>query len=194
MDWLFNNWKYQILPTEEVKEEDVVNSRSSDIKPKKPTKNNHKLANPNKKKFTEEYIIYYENGIITFYDFESIDSLRENKNMRVINYIVKNNDHYKNMKGTIKKIIKKLYEINVRSSGDISKDAIIYQMNIRGLIGTSSIDISCGLKDGHETFYINYCRNKRELLEYIDELNENLVMLDMYIRKNLQSEYPELFI
>ena len=48
MDWLFNNWKYQILPTEEVKEEDEVNSRSSDIKPKKPIKNNHKIALPKK--------------------------------------------------------------------------------------------------------------------------------------------------
>ena len=34
MDCIFNNWKYKILPTEEVKEED-------DIKPQKPTKNNH---------------------------------------------------------------------------------------------------------------------------------------------------------
>ena len=193
MDWLFNNWKYQILPTEEVKEEDDVNSRSSDIKPKKPTKNNHKLALPNKKFFTEEYNINYENGIISFYEFESIDSLRENKNMRAIIYIVKKNDHYKNMKGTIKKIIKKLYEINVSSSGDISKDAIISWMNIRGLIGSYSIDISYELKHEHVTFN-KYCGNKRELLEYIDELNENLVMLDMYIRRNLQNEYPELFI
>ena len=194
MDWLFNNWKYQILPTEEVKEEDDVNSRSSDIKPKKPTKNNHNQTLSKKNKFTEYYCIEYRKGMLSFYNFESIDSLRENKNMIAIEYIIKNNDHYKNMKGTIKKIIKKLYEINESSSGDISKDAIIYQMNIRGLIGTSSIDISCGLKDGHETVNINYRRNKRELLEYIDELNENLVMLDMYIRKNLQNEYPELFI
>ena len=187
MDWLFNDWNYQILPvvveTKEIKEDD-----------KKKVQQNNRIKKNQEKKFTEEYEIDYRNGIISLDEFESIDSLRENNNIRAIIYIIKNNYYYKNMKDTIKKIIKKLYEINVSSSGDISKDAIIYQMNIRGLIGTSSIDISCGLKDGHETFYINYCRNKRELLEYIDELNENLVMLDMYIRRNLQNEYPELFI
>ena len=35
---------------------------------------------------------------------------------------------------------------------------------------------------------------KKEFLEYIDELNENFVMLDIYIRKKIKNEYPELFI
>ena len=96
------------------------------------------------------------------------------------------------MKDTIKKIIKKLYEINVSTSGDISKDVIISWMHMRGFIGTYNHDISYELEN--KTFNINSCRNKREILEYIDELNENLVMLDMYIRKNLKNEYPELFI
>ena len=35
---------------------------------------------------------------------------------------------------------------------------------------------------------------KNEFIEYIEELNKKILILDMYIRKNLMIEYPELFL
>ena len=59
MDWIFNNWNYQILPV-------VVEAIEID-----ENNNNHTLTNTNKKKFTEEYEIYYRNGILSFDSFEA---------------------------------------------------------------------------------------------------------------------------
>ena len=66
MDWIFNNWNYQILPI-------VVEAIEID-----ENNNNHTLTNTNKKNFTEEYEIYYRNGILSFDSFESLESLKEN--------------------------------------------------------------------------------------------------------------------
>ena len=41
---------------------------------------------------------------------------------------------------------------------------------------------------------IGYNTEIKEYNECIEELKGNLVMLDMYIRKKLQNEYPKLFI
>ena len=103
------------------------------------------------------------------------------------------------MKDTVKKIIKKICEIiKVSSSDDISKDVTVSEIFIEGSIRSySNHRITYKLPNkGHETFYIDVdvCRRKSELFEYIDELNENFVMLDTYIRKKLKNEYPELFI
>ena len=66
MDWIFNNWNYQILPV-------VVEAIEID-----ENNNNHTLTNTNKKNFTEEYEIYYRNGILSFDSFESLESLEKN--------------------------------------------------------------------------------------------------------------------
>ena len=104
-------------------------------------------------------------------------------NYNAIIYIIKNNEHYKNIKDNVKKIIKKI--------SDISNNKEVSQINIVCSIGI------------YDNFYIHYkipneddhiIGSRKEFNEYIEELKINLVMLDMYIRKNLQNEYPELFI
>ena len=99
MDWIFNNWKYQILPMEEAIEVD-------ELQTEKPPKNNNNYTITNKKNFTEEYEIYYRNGILSFDSFESFESLKEKcgiMNYEAIIYIIKNNDHYKGVKDNVKK-------------------------------------------------------------------------------------------
>ena len=191
MDWIFNNWKYQILPTEEVKEE----VKEDDFQLEKLPKNNFTIKNKNnhtlskKNKFTEDYWIEYRNGKLSFDSFESLKSLNgkcDMMNYNAIIYIIKNNDNYKGVKDNIKKIMKKIT--------DISNNEEVTLINI---------DCSIGI---HNEFYIHYRINSndyringynieiKEYKEYIEEIKINLVMLDMYIRKNLQNEYPELFI
>ena len=72
MDWIFNNWKYQILPMEEVIEADELQTE----KPRLPYPKNNNYTITNKKKFTEEYEIYYKNGILSFDSFESLESCK----------------------------------------------------------------------------------------------------------------------
>ena len=182
MDWIFNNWKYQILPTEKVKEED-------DLQSKKSTKNNHKISKKNK--FTEDYCIEYRNGILSFYSFESLELLKEKcdmMNYNAIIYIIKNNDNYKSAQDNIKKIMKKIT--------DISNNEEVTLINIYFSIIQNEKSIQYLNKNNN--YIINdYEMSERkyiEIKEYIEELKGNLVMLDMYIRKKLQNEYPELFI
>ena len=47
---------------------------------------------------------------------------------------------------------------------------------------------------GRDYQMIGYNTEIKEYNECIKELKGNLVMLDMYIRKKLKDEYPELFI
>ena len=70
-------------------------------------------------------------------------------------------------------------------------------MYIRGSIGSYDnhhISYELYSEGEHKTFNIDSSIRRRELFVYIDELNENFVMLDMYIRKILNNEFPELFI
>ena len=169
MDWILKNWNYQILPMVEAIEID---------------ENNHTLAN--KKKFTEEYEIYYRNGILSFYSFESLELLKEKcgRNYDAIIYIIKNNDHYKNINDNVKKIIKKI--------SDISNNEEVSYIIMRCSIGSFNLLlIDYKLSNNNEIFCIG---SRKEINEYIEELKGNLVMLDMYIRKKLQNEYPEIFI
>ena len=184
MDCIFNNRKYQILPTEETIEED-------DSQKKKPTKNNHNQALSKKNKFTEYYCIEYRNGILSFYSFESLELLKERcdmMNYNAIIYIIKNNDNYKSAKDNIKKIMKKIT--------DISNNEEVTLINIECSIIQNEKSIH--YRNNNNDYRINdHQMSERkyiEIKEYIEELKGNLVMLDMYIRKKLQNEYPELFI
>ena len=181
MDWIFNNWKYQILPTEEVKEED-------DLQSKKPSKNNYTIKNKNKKNFTEEYNIYYRNGILSFDTFETLESLEKKcgeMNYEAIIYIIQNNNYYKGVKDNVYKIKKII--------SDNSNNEEIIIMNIICGIGTRFYFIDYKIS-GRNNKTIGGNMFIKEYNECIEELKINLVMLDMYIRKNLQSEYSELFI
>ena len=171
MDWIFNNWNYQILPMVEAIEIDENN-------------NNYKITN--KKNFTEEYEIYYRNGILSFDSFESLESLKEKCGMNydAIIYIIKNNDHYKNINDNLKKIIKII--------SDISNNEEVSYIIIRCLIVPFAyFFIDYELTNNNEKYRIG---SRKEINECIEELKGNLVMLDMYIRKKLKNEYPELFI
>ena len=184
MDCIFNNWKYQILPTEDAIEED-------DIKPQKPTKNNHNQALSKKNKFTEDYCIEYRNGILLFYSFESLELLKERcdmMNYNAIIYIIKNNDNYKSAKDNIKKIMKKIT--------DISNNEEVTRINIECSIIQNEISIQYRINNNDYRINGHQMRERKniELNEYIEELKGNLVILDIYIRKKLQNEYPELFI
>ena len=110
-------------------------------------------------------------------------------NYNAIIYIIKNNNHYKGVKDNVKKIIKKI--------SDISNNEEVSQINIECSIGIYN-NFSIHYKIPNHDYQI-ICHPVRErqhieFNEYIEELKINLVMLDMYIRKNLQNEYPELFI
>ena len=184
MDCIFNNWKYKILPTEETIEED-------DSQKKKPTKNNHNQALSKKNKFTEYYCIEYRNEILSFYSFESLELLKERcdmMNYNAIIYIIKNNDNYKSAQDNIKKIMKKIT--------DISNNEEVTLINIGCSITQNETSIHYRINsndyriNGHQMREWKYI----EINEYIEELKGNLVMLDMYIRKKIRNEYPELFI
>ena len=175
MDWLFNDWNYQILPI-------VVEAIEID-----ENNNNHTLTNTNKKNFTEEYEIYYRNGILSFDSFESLESLKEKcgiMNYEAIIYIIKNNDHYKNLNDNVKKIIKIISDI----SNNLEVSYIIIRCSV---VPIAYFFIDYELFNNNEKFRIG---SRKEINECIEELKGNLVMLDMYIRKKLKNEYPELFI
>ena len=162
-------------------------------KPRLPyQKNNNNYKITNKKNFTEEYEIYYRNGILSFDSFESLESLKEKcgiMNYEAIIYIIKNNDHYKGVKDNVKKIIKKI--------SDISNNEEVSQINIKCSIGIyNNFSIYYRIHN-HDYQIIGHPVRERqhiEFNEYIEELKINLVMLDMYIRKKIRNEYPELFI
>ena len=174
MDRLFNDWNYQILPI-------VVEAIEIDEK-----NNNHTLTNTNKKNFTEEYEIYYRNGILSFDSFESLESLKKKCDMNyyAIIYIIKNNDHYKNLNDNVKKIIKIISDIS-------NNEEVSYIIMRCSRVPFAYFFIDYELSNNNEIFRIG---SRKEINEYIEELKGNLIMLDMYIRKKLKNEYPELFI
>ena len=107
-------------------------------------------------------------------------------NYEAIIYIIKNNDHYKNLNDNVKKIIK------IISDNSNNEEVII--LNIICIIGIKKFFLINYKISGRDYQMIGYNIEIKEYKEYIEELKINLVMLDMYIRKNLQSEYSELFI
>ena len=150
-------------------------------------KKNNNYTITNKKNFTEEYEIYYRNGILSFDSFESLESLKKKcgiMNYEAIIYIIKNNDHYKSVKDNVKKIIKKI--------SDISNNEEVSYIIMRYSIGSFNLLlIDYKLSNNNEIFCIG---SRKEINEYIEELKGNLVMLDMYIRKKLKNEYSEVLI
>ena len=110
-------------------------------------------------------------------------------NYEAIIYIIKNNDHYKGVKDNVNKIKKII--------SDNSNNEEVSQINIECSIGIHN-DFSIHYQIHNHDYKINghQMRERKhiEFNEYIEELKINLVMLDMYIRKNLQNGYPELFI
>ena len=106
-------------------------------------------------------------------------------NYEAIIYIIKNNDHYKGVKDNVNKIKKII--------SDNSNNEEIIIMNIICGIGTRFYFIDYKIS-GRDNQTIGGNMFIKEYNECIEELKVNLVMLDMYIRKNLQNEYLELFI
>ena len=107
------------------------------------------------------------------------------KNYYAIIFIIKNNDNYKNIENTVKKIIKKIS--NISNNGEVTK---MYINNLIDLYPYNNFYIKYELSN----YYLGEVRClENDFREYIEELNINFIMLDMYIRKNLIIEYPELF-
>ena len=153
MDWIFNNWNYQILPI-------VVEAIEID-----ENNNNHTLTNTNKKIFTEEYEIYYRNGILSFESFESFESLESlekkyDMNYYEIIYIIKNNDHYKNLNDNVKKIIKIISNIS-------NNEEVSYIFIRCSIVTIAYFFIDYELSNNNEKFHIG---SRKEINEYIEEL------------------------
>ena len=106
-------------------------------------------------------------------------------NYYAIIFIIKNNDNYKNIENTVKKIIKKIS--NISNNGVVTKMYINYLIDLYPYNNFyTKLELS--------NYYMSDIRFiQNEFREYIEELNKNFIMLDMYIRKNLMIEYPELF-
>ena len=154
MDWIFNNWNYQILPI-------VVEAIEID-----ENNNNHTLTNTNKKNFTEEYEIYYRNGILSF---DSLELLKKKCDMNyyAIIYIIKNNDHYKNLNDNVKKIIKLI--------SDISNNEEVSYIIIRcSIVPFAYFFIDYELFNNNEKFRIGSRKEINESLDHIDLIGYSL--------------------